>query len=177
MVPPISRSDGEMKFLGYACLIAGLLPFQIIVMPYGSLWGVKPDTGLIVACLAGLLGGELEGLLVGLTIGWVMSLFSAEDVALSMLIKGGVGLVSGVAGRQVAHATPTVVTVGFFAASGAAGIMTAGLLPLSDAQDMWWALGAVVVPQACFDAVVGGLVYWVAWGRFNMERVALDHRM
>ncbi len=165
------------RLLGYGCLLAALVPFQIVVMPYGSLGGVKPDLGIIAACLAGLLGGELEGLLVGLTIGWVMSLFSAENLGVSMLIKGGVGLVSGVAGRQVAHVTPMVVMLGFFGASAAAGVVTALWLPLSDAQDMWWALGAVVLPQACFDAVVGGTIYWVAWGRFNIDRVALDQRI
>lgn len=166
-----------MRVLSYVFLIAALVPLQIVLMPYMAFGDVKPDMGLIAACLAGLLGGELEGLLVGLAIGWVLSLFSAEDLASSMLVKGGVGLVSGVAGRQVAHITPLVVMLGFLVASGAAGLVTAGLLPLSDAQDMWWALGAVVLPQACFDAVVGGTIYWLAWGRFNIERVALDQRI
>ena len=166
-----------MRVLSYVFLIAALVPLQIVLMPYMAFGDVKPDMGLIAACLAGLLGGELEGLLVGLAIGWVLSLFSAEDLASSMLVKGGVGLVSGVAVRQVAHITPLVVMLGFLVASGAAGLVTAGLLPLSDAQDMWWALGAVVLPQACFDAVVGGTIYWLAWGRFNIERVALDQRI
>jgi hypothetical protein len=166
-----------MRVLSYVFLIAALVPLQIVLMPYMSFGDVKPDMGLIAVCLAGLLGGELEGLLVGLAIGWVLSLFSAEDLASSMLVKGGVGLVSGIAGRQVAHITPLVVMLGFLVASGAAGLVTAGLLPLNDAQDMWWALGAVVLPQACFDAVVGGTIYWLAWGRFNIERVALDQRI
>ena len=165
------------RLLGYAVLMTVLVPIQIVVMPHGILGGVKPDMGLIAACLAGLLGGELEGLLVGLTIGWVMSLFSAENLGLSMIMKGGVGLASGVAGRQVAHVTSMAVMLWFFAASGAAGVITAGLLSLSDAQNMWWALRAVVVPQACFDAAAGGFIYWVAWGRFTTERVALDQRI
>jgi hypothetical protein len=166
-----------MRVVGYVLLIAALVPLQIVLMPYATLWDVKPDMGLIAVCLAGLLGGELEGLLVGLAVGWVMSLFSAEALSTSMLIKGGVGLISGVAGRQIAHITPLVVMLGFLGASGAAGLVTAVLLPLGDRQDMWWALGAVVLPQACFDAVVGGTIYWMAWGRFNIERVALDHRI
>ncbi len=166
-----------MKMLWYAILIAVLVPLQAVLLPHASVWNVKPDIGLIAVCLIGLLGGELEGLLVGLAMGWMMSLFSAEDLGFSMLTKGGIGLLSGLAGRQIAHMTPMVVVLGLLAASCLAGIVTATSLRLSDEQDLWWALRAVVLPQACFDAAVGGMLYWLAWGRLNVERFALDQRI
>lgn len=163
-----------MRLLGYVLLIAALVPLQIVLIPYVSVWNVKPDLGLIAVCLAGLVGGELEGLLLGLAIGGGMSLFSAEDLGYSMLIKGSVGWLSGVAGRQIAHITPLVVMLGFLVVSAAAGLMTASFLPLSVEQDLWWALAAVILPQAAFDAVVGGTIYWLAWGRVTVERFALE---
>jgi hypothetical protein len=30
----------------------------------------------------------------------------------------------------------------------------------------------ILMPQACFDAVVGGLCYWLIWSRLNLDRLA-----
>jgi LytS/YehU family sensor histidine kinase len=136
---------------------------------------VKPDVGFIVVCLIGLFGGELEGLLVGLILGWVMSLFSAGDVVYGMLTKGAAGYLAGLAGRQVAHITPVVLVVGILVASCLAGLVTALSLKANDEQDLWWAIQAVVLPQACFDAVVGGVLYWLLWSRLNVERWASEY--
>ncbi len=166
-----------MKVLLYALLIALLVPLQAILLPHLSVWNVKPDLSLIAACLIGFLAGELEGVLVGLALGWVMSLFSAEDLGYSMLTKGGIGFLSGLAGRQIAHMTPVVLVVGLLIASFVAGLAAATSLRLSEEQDLWWALRAVVLPQACFDAVVGGTLYWLAWSRLNIERFVMDQRI
>jgi hypothetical protein len=159
-----------MKALLYAILIAGLVPIQSILLPYLSVWDVKPDIGLIAVCLIGLFEGELEGLLVGLALGWVMSLFSAGDLAYSMMTKGGAGFFAGLAGRQVAHITPLVLIMGLLALSCLAGLLMAFSLKPNDQQDLWWALRAIVLPQACFDAVVGWALYRLAWSRLNVER-------
>lgn len=166
-----------MKMLFYAALIAGLVPIQSVLLPYLSVWDVKPDVGLIAICLVGLFGGELEGLLVGLALGWVMSLFSAGDLLSSMVTKGGVGYVAGLAGRQVAHITPVVLVMGLLVTSCLAGLLTAFSLKPNEGQDLWWAIRAVVLPQACFDAVVGGVLYWVVWSRVNVERMFSEYRL
>ncbi|MGQ0694270.1 MAG: hypothetical protein ACT4OL_01685 [Nitrospiraceae bacterium] len=166
-----------MKTLLYAVLLVGLVPIQSILMPHLSMWGVKPDLGLIVVCLIGLFGGELEGLLVGLALGWIMSLFSAEDLGFSMVSKGAVGYVAGLVGRQVANLTPVVLVVGLLAISCIAGLSTALSLKLNEEQNLWWALRAVVLPQACFNAAVGGSLYWLAWSRLAVERWVSEYRM
>lgn len=166
-----------MKALLYAVLIAGLVPVQSILLPHVSVWGVKPDIGLIVACLVGLFGGELEGLLIGLTLGWIMSLFSAGDLNYSMATKGGAGYVAGLAGRQVAHITPVVLVIGLLVTSCLAGLLTSFPLKPNEEQDLWWAIRAVVLPQACFDAVVGGALYWLVWSRLNVERWVSEYRV
>jgi hypothetical protein len=166
-----------MKALLCAVLIAGLVPVQSILLPHVSVWGVKPDIGLIVACLVGLFGGELEGLLIGLTLGWIMSLFSAGDLNYSMATKGGAGYVAGLAGRQVAHITPVVLVIGLLVTSCLAGLLTSFPLKPNEEQDLWWAIRAVVLPQACFDAVVGGALYWLVWSRLNVERWVSEYRV
>jgi cell shape-determining protein MreD len=166
-----------MKVLWYALLIAFLVPVQAILLPYVSVWNVKPDLGLIAVCLIGFLSGELDGLLVGLAVGWTMSLFSAEDLGYSMLIKGAIGFLAGLAGRQIAHMTPGVLVFGLLTASCVGGVAMATSLHGSEQQDWWWALRAVVIPQACFDAVVGGALYWIIWSRLNIERFMMDQRI
>jgi NhaP-type Na+/H+ or K+/H+ antiporter len=49
-------------------------------------------------------------------------------------------------------------------------------LKLNEQQDVWWAIWTVVLPQAFFDAVVGGVLYWVVWSRLNIERWVSEYR-
>ena len=165
-----------MKALMYAMLLVSLVPIQSVLLPYVSVWDIRPDLGLIVVCLVGLLTGELEGLLVGLAVGWVMSLFSAESLVLSMITKGAIGYAAGLAGRQVVYLTPVVLVMGLLITSSLAGLLAALWLKLGEQQDVWWAIQTVVLPQAVFDAVVGGMIYWVMWSRFNVERLVAAYR-
>ncbi len=160
-----------MKIIVYVCAVAVLVAAQITLLPYISVWGVKPDIGLVMVCLVGLLAGELEGLLVGLFVGWAMSLFSAADLAASMVAKGTVGFLAGLAGRQVAQVTPLLMIGGLVVASTLASLMTMWSLKPNDQQDSWWMIRTIVMPQACFDAVIGGLCYWVIWSRVNLDRL------
>lgn len=165
-----------MKASVYSVLLLCLVPVQSVLLSHVGLWGVKPDLGVIVVCLVGLLTGELEGLLVGLAVGWVMSLFSAETLISSMITKGAVGYAAGLAGRQVVYLTPAVVAIGLLIISSMAGLFASFSFRLNDQQDMWWTIRAVVLPQALFDAAVGGAVYWAVWSRLNVERVMSAYR-
>ena len=96
----------------YLILVLLLVPLQTTLLPHLSVWNIKPDLGLVAAALVGLLAGELEGLLVGLAIGWVLNLFSAGELWLSLLTNGGVGLLAGFLGRQVSQVTSISLGVG-----------------------------------------------------------------
>ena len=165
-----------MNVLLYVVLMAVLIPIQSVILPYVTVWGVKPDLGFIVVCLAGLFGGELEGLLVGLAMGLVMNLFSAGDVIFGMMTKGGVGYLAGLAGRQVVYLTPSVLILALLAVSFAVGLLTALMVRFSVEQDLWWAITTIVVPQACYDAVIGGALYWLVWNRLDIERWVSEYR-
>ncbi len=161
-----------MKILVYGCIIAALIAVHTTVLSYVSVWDVKPDVGLVAVCFIGLLAGEFEGLIVGLILGWGMSLFSAADLAAGMVAKGTVGFLAGLAGRQMAQVTPVVLVSGLVVASALSNGITLWSLKPNEQQDLWWALRTIVVPQACFDAVVGGLCYWLIWSRLNLDRLA-----
>ena len=48
-----------MKFLLYLLLALVVVPFQTTLLHYFSIFGVRPDLGLVAACLVGFLGGGL----------------------------------------------------------------------------------------------------------------------
>ena len=166
-----------MKGLIYFAVIVGLVPVQSVLLQHISFWGVKPDLGFVAVCLIGLLGGELVGLLVGLALGWAMSLFSAQELISGAIIKGAVGYIAGLAGRQVVYLSPVVLVLGLLVVSCVVGLVTPLVMKLSDQQGLWWAIWTVVLPQACLDAVIGGAIYWLMWSRLNIEQLMSESRM
>ncbi|NGZ10406.1 MAG: hypothetical protein CV088_13620 [Nitrospira sp. LK70] len=166
-----------MKALIYSTVIVGLVPIQSVLLPHISFWGVRPDLGFVAVCLIGLIAGELDGLLMGLALGWAMSLFSAQDLISCMVLKGTVGFVAGLAGRQVVYLSPVVLVAGLLVVSCLAGLVAPFALQLSVEQDWWWAVWTVVLPQACLDAMIGGLIYWIMLSRWSIEQLMSESRM
>ncbi|HET9575823.1 MAG TPA: hypothetical protein VFP04_05455 [Nitrospira sp.] len=160
-----------MKFLLYSGLVLLLVPVQTTLLPHVAVWGIKPDLGLVVAAVVGLVAGELEGLLVGLAIGWVLNLYSAGDLWLSLVTTAGAGLFAGLLGRQVAQVTPTILAIGLLFLSMAGGLVAVLSMKNATLSDTWWMVQSVVVPQACFDAVLGAGLLWVLGQRFMLQRL------
>ena len=163
-----------MKFLFYLILVLLLVPLQTTLLPHLSVWNIKPDLGLVAAAFVGLFAGEMEGLLVGLAIGWVLNLFSAGELWLSLLTNGGVGLFAGFLGRQVSQVTSISLGVGLLLVSLASGLLAAMNFKNLDMSQMWWMVESIVLPQACFDAAVGAGLYWLLSQRFDVTRLRTE---
>jgi hypothetical protein len=163
-----------VKFAIYLILVLLLVPLQTTLLPHLSVWNVKPDLGLVAAVLVGLFAGELEGLLVGLAIGWVLSLFSAGELWLSLLTNGGAGLLAGFLGRQVSQMTSLSLGLGLLLVSLVSGAFAALNFQHFDGSQMWWMIESIVFPQACFDGVVGGALYWILSQRFDVIRLRTE---
>jgi hypothetical protein len=163
-----------MKFLFYFVLVLLLVPMQTTLLPHLTVWNIKPDLGLVVAALIGLFAGELEGLLVGLTIGWVLNLFSAGELWLSLLTNGGIGLLAGFLGRQVSQVTPFSLGGMLLLVSLVSGLLAAINFKGLDISQMWWMVESIVVPQACFDGAAGAGIYWLLSRRFDLTRLRND---
>ena len=163
-----------MKFLLYLILVLLLVPVQTTLLPHLSVWNIKPDLGLVAAALVGLFAAELEGLLVGLAIGWVLSLFSAGELWLSLLTNGGVGLLAGFLGRQVSQVTAISLGTGVLLVSLASGLLAAMSFKGFDMAQMWWVVQSIVFPQACFDGVMGAGFYWLLSRRFDLNRLRTE---
>lgn len=165
-----------MKALLYIGLVIFLVPLQTILLPHATVWGIKPDMGLLAAGFIGLLAGELEGMLMGVAIGWVLSVFSAGELWLNVLTKGGVGLLAGLLGRQVSHVTPALVGVGLLLISLLTGV--AAVLTFRNIEGVmaWQMFQSIVLPQACFDATVGAALYACMAYWYNLDRVRIEER-
>ena len=163
-----------MKFVIYVILVLLLVPLQTTLLPHFSVWNVKPDLGLVAAALVGLFAGELEGLLVGLAIGWVLSLFSAGELWLSLLTNGGTGLLAGFLGRQVSQMTSVSLGLGLLLVSLVSGAFAALNFQHFSGSQTWWMIESIVFPQACFDGVVGGALYWILSQRFDVIRLRAE---
>lgn len=163
-----------MKFLLYFILVLLLVPLQTTVLPHLSVWNIKPDLGLVAAAFVGLLAGELDGLLVGLLIGWILSLFSAGELWLSLLTNGAVGLSAGFLGRQVSQVTSISLGVGLLLVSMASGLLAVANFKNLDLSQMWWMVESIVLPQACFDGAVGAGLYWLLSQRFDVTRLRTE---
>jgi rod shape-determining protein MreD len=163
-----------MKFLFYVSLVLLLVPLQTTLLPHLSVWNIKPDLGLVAAALVGLYAGELEGLLVGLAIGWVLSLFSAGELWLTLLTNGGVGLLAGFLGRQVSQLTSISLGVGILLVSLVSGLFAAMTFKGFDMSQTWWMVQSIVFPQACFDGAVGAGFYWLLSRRFAFTRLRTE---
>jgi hypothetical protein len=163
-----------VKSVIYLILVLLLVPLQTTLLPHLSVWNVKPDLGLVAAVLVGLFAGELEGLLVGLAIGWVLSLFSAGELWLSLLTNGGAGLLAGFLGRQVSQMTSLSLGLGLLLVSLVSGAFAALNFQHFDGSQMWWMIESIVFPQACFDGVVGAGLYWILSQRFDVIRLRTE---
>jgi hypothetical protein len=163
-----------VKFLFYLLLVLLLVPLQTTLLPHLSMWNIKPDLGLVAAALVGLFAGELEGLLVGLSIGWILNLFSAGELWLSLLTNGGVGILAGFLGRQLSQVTSLSMGAGLLLVSLASGLLAAMSFQNLDMSQIWWMIESIVLPQACFDGAVGAGLFWVLSQWFHVTRLRTD---
>jgi hypothetical protein len=164
------------KPLLYGALVLLLVPVQTTLLPHVAIWGIKPDLGLVVAALTGVLGGELAGLMVGMAIGWILSLYSAGDLWLNLVTTAGAGLFAALLAKQIAEITPTILSVGLVLLSLASGVVAVLTMKQATMADTWWMLQFVLLPQAAFDAVVGAGLLWVIEQRFALPRFGALNR-
>lgn len=150
-----------MKIWIYIALILTVIPLQTTLLHHVTILDVRPDLGLVVVCLVGFFGGELDGLLIGFILGWSQDLMSAGELWVNVVSKGGAGFVAGLAGRHLAHITPMVLLIGLGAISCLSSLVFVYSMKTSDWDLMWHAFHSKVLIQAVLDAFIGAGAYWL----------------
>jgi hypothetical protein len=165
-----------MKILFYAALVLVVVPLQATLLSHVTILDMRPDVGLIAVCLVGFFGGELDGLLLGIILGWSQDLLSAGEFWVNVVSKGGAGFLAGLAGRHLAHITPTVLLIGLAAISCVSSLAFVYSMKISDWDMVWHAMYSKVFIQATLDAAVGTAAYWLFMRRSAAEAVLAGDR-
>jgi rod shape-determining protein MreD len=167
-----------MKVLGYAALILLLVPLQVVLVDRITLFDVRPDLGLVAVCLIGLYGGEMDALLAGIAIGFAQDLFSGGGQWGNLCLKPMLGLIVGLASRNLVNLT------GLFAVGLILGlsVLSGTVMYLLKAftgpgASFFLAAHGIILPQACYDALVGLALLKILqrWRAPRMPKIALSY--
>jgi rod shape-determining protein MreD len=149
-----------MRFLLYVTLVVLITPLQTTVIEALSIGGVKPDLGLVAVLFVGYLYGELDGLVVGGLVGLMLDLFSGGLLGANLVTKMSVGVVSGLLGRLLLDLTPLTTMLVAFTLSLAAGcLFYLVILLASGGVGFGPVFIAIILPQACYDAILGAAAF------------------
>lgn len=151
-----------MKAIAFLALLVGLVPFQMTLLGLASLGSIRPDLCLIAAILGGLFAGEWKGLALGIVLGFLQNQFSAGDLWLNLIAKGGSGFV---AGRVSLYVTNTSTVTALVVVLGLS-TLTGALCLLVGLTDEGWTAGfyqarSILLPEAMYNTVVGAGLYWL----------------
>ena len=145
-----------MKYLLYVALVVFLVPFQAVLFNRLTIYGVHADLVLIAVCLVGLQAGELDAILIGIALGFMQDLFSGNVHWENLWLKPLLGLLTGLASRNVINLTLTFSLALLLALSIFSGWVTFLLKSLQGpGVDFFAAAQGIILPQACYDAVLG----------------------
>lgn len=143
-----------MKARVYVIIFLLLVPIQAGL--FGRLGDFRPDLGLAVLYIIGLLAGPAEAALAGIGIGMLQDIGSAGLLGFSGFTHGLIGILAGLLGRQVLNiASPTnIIFIVLF--SLIEGALTAALLQLVYGSVPFFSMFfSRMVPQALCTGLLG----------------------
>ena len=145
-----------MKPVAYAVLVLLIVPFQIVLLDRISIAGIRPDLALIAVCLIGLYRGEMEALLAGFALGLTQDLFSGGAHWGNLCLKPIIGLIAGLASRNLANLTWAFALGFLFTLATFSGTIMYLLKSLTGSgANFFEAARGIILPQACYDALFG----------------------
>lgn len=167
-----------MKYLVYALLVPLLIPLQVLGFDRLSIGGIRPDLSLVAVSLIGLQMGEMEAVVVGAALGFTQDLFSGSLLWGNFCLKPMVGLLAGLARRNLVNLTLKFVFVLLLALSIFSGSVMFLLKSLTGpGADFFMAARETILPQACYDAVLGVVILKLIqrWGPVRQSYTALPN--
>ena len=145
-----------MKVLGYAALILLLVPLQVVLVDRISLFDIRPDLALVAVCLIGLYRGEMDALLAGIAMGFAQDLFSGGGQWSNLCLKPILGLIAGLASRNLVNLTWVFAFSLIFSLSILSGTVMYVLKAFTGTgASLFLAARDIILPQACYDALLG----------------------
>ena len=149
-----------MNFLiYYSGFLLFFIPAQTIFLEWFSIYGIKPDLSLWMVYLIGFLQGEWKGGLLGVFCGVILDSFSPGKFGMNIFIKGALGILAGFLGRALLETRALFHFGMLFFFSIIQGILIYLFLQVTG-EPVFFAevFGKIILPQALYDGVLGGLV-------------------
>jgi rod shape-determining protein MreD len=135
------------------------VPFQAVMYNRLAVFGVHADLVLIAVCLIGLQAGELDAIVVGIALGFTQDLFTGSAHWENLWLKPLLGLLASVASHNVVNLTLSFSLALLLALSVFSGSIMFLLKTFQGpGVDFLAAARGIILPQACYDAVLGIIV-------------------
>ena len=145
-----------MKVAAYIALVLLVIPIQIVLLDRISIAGIRPDLALVTVCLIGLYRSEVETVLAGLAMGFAQDLFSGGALWGNLCLKPVLGLMAGLARRNLVNLTWAFVLTLMLGLSLLSGSVMYLLKSFTGSgANFFLAARGIILPQACYDAVLG----------------------
>jgi rod shape-determining protein MreD len=162
-----------MKVAASVALVLLVIPIQIVLLDRISIAGIRPDLALVTVCLIGLYRSEVETVLAGLVMGFAQDLFSGGALWGNLCLKPVLGLLAGLAGRNLVNLTWAVVLALMLGISLLSGFVLYLLKSFTGSGvSLFPAAHGIILPQAGYDAMLGLAVYRLI-RRWNPRRAPL----
>ena len=150
----------------YPSLVLTLVPLQATWVEGIRIHYVKPDLILIIIFFIGFSQGVRPGVILGLVLGGMTDFFSGGPAGMNLFFKPLLGFISGVFGRYFLRPTGSLVVGLIFLLSlisGMLSFLTCAVLfeQLSFIESLRW----TIVPEALYNALIGGLLNWAVISR------------
>lgn len=157
-----------MKPILYILGIIGLVLLQTTLLNSITIMGIKPDLALIVVYFVGLFGGEMRGAMTGLALGYLMDLLSGGMWGIHLVTKPTLGFLAGLLGRTLVNVRVFFTGAIISLCSVVQGFVFLLISYFTLAPDNPVALLIhTILPQAIYDGLVGGGLFWFLSGRFT----------
>lgn len=167
-----------VRVVGWATLLAIVVPFQSVLIGVGEIMGVVPNVPLIVLVFFSIRCGWLAGAVAGVALGFALDLISAGDPIFYTAVYALVGMGSGALGRVTANPHLFVFVPLLFAVSlFVSGVHIVWFQPFDRAEEMVQWIVTVLLPQTVYDVVLGAVVYlvWIWWYPPVHESAGVQH--
>jgi rod shape-determining protein MreD len=159
----------------YVIMVLLLVPVQTTWLNGIGLHDVKPDLALLLVYFTGFYTAEMNGLTAGLVVGALVDISSGAPFGLHIATLAMMGLLSGLLGRFFLNTTATLTMGMLFLLSVLNGILVFFFHE--------WVLGGIqfaeafqwtILPEALYNTVAGGIVFWAGVSRLNIKNNGAD---
>jgi rod shape-determining protein MreD len=133
-----------------------LIPLQASLFNPLSLGGIKPDLGLALLFIIGLIAGPAEGALAGIAMGLLQDIGSASVLGLTGITRGIIGLSAGLLGKRVLDFRSPANSIFLAVFSVLEGFFIAVFMQVFyGSVPFFRILSGRILPQAFYTALLG----------------------